>query len=180
MTSSIHSKAEIIAELELQYRTLIDWLEAQADNKFDYRWQEDKWSVGQHVEHLIKSTQPLNRALRLPKFTLKGMFGKKNERPERSFAAMVERYQEKLAAGGAATDRFLPKDVSNEEKAPLIDTLQKELEKLKKIILKWKEEDMSVYLLPHPLLGKITIREMLFFTIYHTLHHYRQLAEHYA
>ena len=35
----------------------------------------------------------------------------------------------------------------------------------------FSEKDLDNYILPHPLLGKLTIREMLFFTIYHVQHH---------
>ncbi|NBX80802.1 MAG: DinB family protein, partial [Flavobacteriales bacterium] len=33
------------------------------------------------------------------------------------------------------------------------------------------EDDLDKYVLPHPLLGKLTLREMLCFTIYHVKHH---------
>jgi len=33
------------------------------------------------------------------------------------------------------------------------------------------------YQLPHPVLGKLTIREMLFFTIYHNLRHASQAGD---
>ncbi len=39
---------------------------------------------------------------------------------------------------------------------------------------KWTEDDLDRFLLPHPLIGKLTIREMLFFTIYHNLRHASQ------
>jgi hypothetical protein len=40
-----------------------------------------------------------------------------------------------------------------------------------KKIGQWSEKNLDAYLLPHPLLGKITVREMLFFTTFHTDHH---------
>jgi hypothetical protein len=40
----------------------------------------------------------------------------------------------------------------------------------------WREEDLDRYRLPHPLLGKLTVREMLLFTVYHNYHHPRSLA----
>jgi len=36
---------------------------------------------------------------------------------------------------------------------------------------KWKEPQPDAYIAPHPLLGKITLRELVYFTIYHTGHH---------
>jgi hypothetical protein len=35
----------------------------------------------------------------------------------------------------------------------------------------YSEDELDQYILPHPLLGKLTLREMLFFTIYHVKHH---------
>ena len=36
---------------------------------------------------------------------------------------------------------------------------------------KFSEDEIDTYILPHPLLGKLTIREMIYFTIYHVEHH---------
>jgi hypothetical protein len=33
------------------------------------------------------------------------------------------------------------------------------------------EDDLDNYLVKHPLLGRITLRELCYFTIYHTQHH---------
>ncbi len=35
----------------------------------------------------------------------------------------------------------------------------------------WTEQELDEYQLPHPLIGNLTVREMLFFTIYHSLRH---------
>ena len=39
------------------------------------------------------------------------------------------------------------------------------------VLRNWRDTDLDKYFLPHPLLGKLTIREMLFFTLYHDRHH---------
>ncbi|HRH60621.1 MAG TPA: DinB family protein, partial [Chitinophagaceae bacterium] len=39
------------------------------------------------------------------------------------------------------------------------------------------EDELDVYILPHPLLGKLTLREMLYFTIYHAEHHLKNVEE---
>ena len=44
-------------------------------------------------------------------------------------------------------------------------------EKLIAKIEKQTESDLDKYILPHPLLGKVTLREMLYFTIHHNEHH---------
>ncbi len=45
-----------------------------------------------------------------------------------------------------------------------------------KAVASWREEDLDRYVLPHPLLGKLTLREMLCFTLYHNYHHVRNVA----
>ncbi len=40
----------------------------------------------------------------------------------------------------------------------------------------WSETSLDRYRLPHPLLGRLTVREMLFFTLGHGLHHARNVA----
>jgi hypothetical protein len=57
--------------------------------------------------------------------------------------------------------------------------LKAENQKMVDFINKWKAADMEIYLLPHPLLGKLTIREMLLFTIYHIEHHFVNLQANY-
>ena len=36
---------------------------------------------------------------------------------------------------------------------------------------KWSDAKLDKYIAPHPLLGKITLRELAYFTIYHIQHH---------
>jgi hypothetical protein len=35
----------------------------------------------------------------------------------------------------------------------------------------WSERQLDRIRLPHPVLGKLSVREMLFFTLYHNQHH---------
>jgi uncharacterized damage-inducible protein DinB len=38
-------------------------------------------------------------------------------------------------------------------------------------VSRWSDAQLDRLQMPHPLLGKLTVREMLFFTLYHELHH---------
>lgn len=172
------TKSEIISNLEIQYNAFIVWLEKQDDNLFEVPY-EDKWSPAQHADHIIKSTEPLNQALRLPKMALRTMFGK-NNRDERNYDEVVAKYESKIQAGGAASGRFVPKEIKNDQKAEIISTLRSEFFKLTAIIEKWDDKRLSSHLLPHPLLGKMTINEMLYFTIFHTEYHLKLLKRDYG
>jgi uncharacterized damage-inducible protein DinB len=45
------------------------------------------------------------------------------------------------------------------------------IEALTARVAKWSEANMDYHVLPHPLLGPLSVREMLFFTVYHNTHH---------
>ena len=49
--------------------------------------------------------------------------------------------------------------------------LQEAVDELRAAIARWPDRSLDRYQLPHPLLGKLTLREMLIFTAYHQMHH---------
>lgn len=83
----------------------------------------------------------------------------------------MARYQEKLKLGGKSPERFAPAKITVADRDALLEKLEKTAEKLVKLVGKWSEADLDAYILPHPLLGKVTIREMMMFTVYHVGHH---------
>ncbi len=131
----------------------------------------EKWSVSENTRHLMLAVSPIILAFSLPKFILRMAFGKPN-RNSRSFDELKAKYIVKLEAGGKASKPYVP----NIQKV----NVTKETEMKKFMLLharfiskldRWKDVDLDSYLLPHPLLGKITLREMLYFTSFHIEHH---------
>ncbi|HSE37429.1 MAG TPA: DinB family protein [Blastocatellia bacterium] len=95
--------------------------------------------------------------------------------PSDSYHRLRDRYWEVLA-GGAMAARFAPKvaRVPNDLGAwqqELLAQCRDSVSRLRQAAARWSESDLDVYRLPHPLLGKLTLREMLFFTLYHFAHH---------
>ena len=137
---------EITAALQTNYQMLLDWLEAQPDPLFA-KGPEGKWTTGQHVRHLIMSTQMLQKGLMLPKIGLRSMFGKPN-RPGREYDSLVARYREKLAAGlgDSVPKSYAPDPVTVEDKSALLAELKTEGEAMVKSMNKWKEKDLDQYL----------------------------------
>lgn len=173
------NKDEIIQQLKANVIDLMQWVEGQEDERFTWSPAPGKWSTGQHLDHLIRSTRPLNLAYRLPYWSLRMQFGHKNDRPERSYEQLVDRYKERLAQGGQATGPYVPPVVSVDQKMQLLKQFKRENERLIKAIKSHSEDKLGIYLLPHPLLGKLTLREMLYFAVHHVKHHYQLLLEHY-
>jgi hypothetical protein len=165
----IYSKSEIAAALEEKVNAFNNFVAPMDKEKFETT-PGGKWSVGQNLDHLIRAIRPLQLAYSLPKFILKMMFGKAN-RPSKSYEELVQKYKTKLAEGGRASGPFIPPVIVFEQKDSLIKKYDQQKLKLISKIEKQSEEDLDKYILPHPLLGKLTLREMLFFTIHHNEHH---------
>lgn len=151
------------------HQRFIDYLQSLSKDEFEYS-PEGKWSAGMQLQHIILSVKPLNTGMKMPHLVLKTMFGKAN-RPSRTYNEVIAKYQSKLDEGGKASKEYIPKAVQYEEKDQLIDSLQNEVQKLAKYINKKDEKSMDTLLLPHPLIGKMTMREMIYFTMYHVLAH---------
>jgi hypothetical protein len=172
-------KEEIIQLLEKEHLTLVTWLEKQPDKNWE-KGPDNKWTTGQHVLHLVDSLKKLNYALSIPKFILKNKYGVSN-RALRPYAAVTKRYEERLAESQAKAKTFnagLKTSPLNEKKR-LIDTLITQNKKLQYKTNKWKDAHLDTLILPHPLMGKMPIREIIMWTAHHTKHHRDLLIEKY-
>lgn len=138
-----------------------------------------KWNPAQQLDHILRSVGPVNMAMGLPKWFLRLAFGKPN-RAARTFDVLIERYKEKLTAGGRASGRFVPPATPALSVERMSMDLRALVGKLTKRVDSWSEKDLDNTLLPHPLLGKLTMREMLYFTMYHAEHHKRLVERDYS
>lgn len=162
-------KSIIISSLISSHQRFVEHLEQMDETAFLYS-KDEKWTPGQHLAHIISTVEPVKMAMGLPLFIVAWRFGKAN-RPSRSYEDLVSRYKEKLALGGKAPARFVPQAVTSQDKGGLIIGLKRKIDVLVSRIEKKSEAELDEFILPHPLLGKITLREMVFFTIYHAEHH---------
>ncbi len=172
-------KDEIILKLEEKHQTLLNWLAQQEEDKWEVG-PENKWTTGQQALHLLQSIKTLNNALSLPKFILKFKFGKSN-REVRDYDTVANRYNERLKdvqgrTFGPSQNMKVPKIKG---KSYLLDRLQTENKKLQYKTNKWTDFQLDSYILPHPLMGKMPIREIIMWTAYHVEHHTNTLIEHY-
>ena len=162
-------KDEIIKASKEIFNRFTDTCLQIPDEKF-FLQPLEKWSIAQNADHLIRAMKTTQLAYSLPKFFVRIVGGKPN-RPSRSYEELVAKYRLKLEQGGKATGRYIPK-VSVTKKFLLMQQWQKKNENyLESLELKWSDGQLDQYIAPHPLLGKITLRELCYFTIYHTEHH---------
>jgi len=164
------NKTEIISHLQTNHQQFADYIISLSTDEFLYQ-PKGKWTPAQQADHIVKSVSPVVMALGLPRIAPRLLFGKSN-RPSKSYEGLIDKYKEKLAKGGAASGRFIPKEVGLQEHKILPKAIMHYTNMLCNKIENIPEQDLDIYLLPHPLLGKLTFREMLYFTVYHVQHHH--------
>lgn len=164
------TKNELSFQLNASVDSFVSTFEVIPDDKLFVK-QGEKWSAAENLQHLILAVRPLVLAYALPGFALRLLFGKAN-RPSRSYEDLLTRYHVKLEAGGKASKPFQPKPLKTDSnKTKLIENFRRMHYKLIGKIPHWPESKLDKYILPHPLLGKLTLREMLYFTDFHIRHH---------
>lgn len=170
---------EIAGALETQHDELTRYLGDLAMPEF-FGDQGEKWSPADHARHLHKSVRPLVQALAAPRLLLWLRFGR-HRGESRSYAVVRDTYRARLAKGyGAKTfapsRRDLPGDADS-WRAEIIRDWTASVRALAKATTQWNERALDRYQVPHPLLGKMSVREILFFTLYHNAHHLQLVAE---
>lgn len=163
------NKEQIQSRLKENHQRFVDVITSLNDSDFVYT-ANGKWTAGQQLDHIYRAVSAVNNALLLPKFVFLMFIGKAN-RPSKDYDGLVARYKTRLQEGGRARGRFVPGKIAPAEKTKLAARLLRHVDGLCKKIDGYSEEQLDFYILPHPLLGKVTLKEMLYFTIYHAEHH---------
>ncbi len=132
------------------------------------------WSPAENVRHLTKSMRAVTKGLRMPRLLLLVLF-RRPGRPSRRYEEVREVYRARLARGADA-GRFAPgprpaPSDSEAERARIMAHHATAVRELSNATEGWSERALDLRQLPHPLLGPLTVREMLLFTLYHNRHH---------
>lgn len=174
--NSPQNKGQIIEALQTIRNEVIQLTSDMTETVF-FGGTAENWSAADYLKHLILSVKPLAKALKFPPEQIRSMFGAA-ERPSMAYTEVVERYKARLAEGIRAEDnpgvtpanyRF-PPEITNPQ-AYLIATWDEANQRLITALAHWNETDLDHCLIPHPAIGSITVREMLFFTVYHNGSH---------
>ncbi|HNP22447.1 MAG TPA: DinB family protein [Panacibacter sp.] len=169
------NKQEIIEKLNENYNEFTGFIAAMEEPDFLFS-KDDKWSPGQQAEHILKSIKPVRFAFSLPKPVLRMLFGKSN-RPSKTIEGLSIKYKHKLAEGGKASAPYIPAIVQYKKKQALTSAINNVNAAIVSKVERCNEESLDIYILPHPLLGKVTLREMLYFNIIHVKHHYYSILQ---
>lgn len=136
----------------------------------------EAWTPAEHLGHLNTSVSAVARGLSYPRLLLRLRFGRARQ-PSRSYPEVREVYRAKLAEGAGATGEYVParEDVppaaAGARRAEILARWERVNARLRGALEGWSERQLDHVRLPHPILGLLTAREMLFFTLYHGRHH---------
>ncbi len=174
----MESKQEIRSALRKSFSDVIYTLFEMSDTQFFHPrgTNQDQWSPAEILGHLILSAKSVSKAMSLPKLALRATFGIKKG-GETTFEETINQYQKVLKEGMQAPSSYRYSNPKEKGRQALMDSWSKELDKLLTQVKKWSEADLDKYQLPHPALGKLSIRDILLFTDYHNKHHHEQMKE---
>lgn len=182
--ASPYDRDEVIAALEEIHAEVGDYFSSLSVDDFIRRPEENVWSPAENLIHLIKSVKAVSQGLDVPKLLLAIRFRRPKDAPKssRRFEGVVEIYLAALARGGRASGPFVPKPPAEGEAEQVRSRSLAGWEKAGATMIgklgKWNEKSLDRYRLPHPLLGNLTVREILLFTIYHDRHHLESVRRH--
>ena len=139
---------------------------------------DGKWSNAENLEHLRLSFAGSWKGLFIPKLISKMMFGKPVD-PSRPYEVLEETYKQKLKNGAKATKEYIPvleRDKSSKDE--LMERFANTTNRyLNEIRYYWEDSNMDKYQFPHPILGNITARELMYFNIFHCWHHFKTMRQ---
>jgi hypothetical protein len=158
------------AELLQNHREFSNYVDSISHDYFEASL-EAKWSVGQELDHILKSTFPIAKVLQSKEY-LKDKFGE-IDRSSMPYDEVINQYNLQLQKGAVATDRFIPDPVSWDQKRELISNLKGVVATIVQQMDNYSADELTSLAIPHPLLGKLSVLEMLYFTNHHVQHHHR-------
>jgi hypothetical protein len=162
------NQSELLAKLKSEFFDMKNLANTFEESAFFKQPHAEKWSAAQNIVHLVNSTKGIASALKDP--SVLAPYGQAN-RPSREFETVQETYKSVLTDLKAKGMPYKHLDTEG-SKENLIQNFKDITEKLVTRAALLNETDFDTLQLPHPVLGMMTLREMLYFTADHTRHHH--------
>ena len=157
------------------YQTFISVINGYSSEAFN-RHADEKWSVADVVQHLYLSARPVARLMTGPREVF--MQWGKPASPSKTYEEIASAYKKILATGVKAPAAMAPRiEDMQVGRDTLMTRFSSVYESLIETIGHWSDQELEAYCIPHPALGKLTVREMVNFTSLHTQHHLRLLPK---
>jgi hypothetical protein len=139
----------------------------KVDEEDFYKPIGEKWSPAENLRHLTIAAKLFSRGLNAPKIALWLKFGR-TLRKSKNKEEIVLNYQN---AEFPAVTGFEPRFKDDSSKAKELEEFLKYHNEVVKALSNWSEFQINTYIIPQPILGKTTLREFLYFMVYHIGHH---------
>lgn len=161
--------SEIKTSLSESLQGIADFLQQVPEMAWP-RPQNGKWTIAQEVEHILIANTGTARLLSPPGRTI----WRPGAQPSRTYDGIKEEYLTGLAANPGINNPATNPSTESTQKTPQqqLANWQHTSQALLSAVDAISEEELDEYTVwKHPFLGPFTVREMLYFTDYHTRHH---------
>ena len=162
------TREEIIKAFNERHLKVIDHVSKLNEEQFNFHLP-GKWTAGQQLRHLYLCLKPLTKGLASKQYILE-KFGTL-QRPNLSYQEVVMNYVIVLNDGGKAPDKFVPAPEESKDREQLNKDLKQVLKDISDLLSTYSEEELDTLVLPHPLLGIISLREMFYLMVSHADQH---------
>lgn len=175
MQSDLRAREDILGALMTAETEVADFFTSLTSEELALR-TGTAWTALEQFDHLNTAVSVVTKGFAAPKLLLRLRFGR-SKQPGRSYVDLRDAYRARLAAGGRAPGRFVPTAVDlngvsiESRRDDLAERWRRRNLRLRDAVGSWSEKQLDTIRLPHPLLGTITAREMLYFAVYHAEHH---------
>ena len=132
-----------------------------------------KWSIGENLIHLVMVAKRFGSVFRMPKEQIAN-FGLAT-RPSRSFDGILAAYMESLKGLAVAPKPFVAMQTADDTRTSVVERYNNAHSILATSFMTFSEEELDKYQVSHPLLGLMTMREMMDFIVFHIGHHQRAI-----
>ena len=162
----------IIDSISANYGSFVDYINDLSTSEYTFAFP-NKWSASQQLAHINLCVKPLVLVFCMDKAAIAQTFGV-IDKSGRDYETVLSDYLTKLKEGGKAPGRFVPEATIDDQKDSQVESLKNLVIELCSRIETFTEDELDTLIIPHPLLGKLTLREMLYNAIYHVRHHQLQ------
>src|SRR5688500_12130861 len=178
--TELYAKTDIASRLKDMQAAVNSTVAAMTPEQFE-RVTGEEWSAADYLKHLILSVKPFARVVSMPLDKLRDMFGTP-DRGSMPYEDFVELDHRRLDEGMRAekvpsvtpVEYRLPPEMTD-LKATLLTAWNEGNDRLIAALDALDDEALDSYQLPHPAVGLVTLREMLYFTAYHNKMHWNDI-----
>ncbi len=170
-----YTKSELLEALDTQTREIAAFFRALGPDRFFARPQPG-WSPAENVKHLVKANAAIHLGIAVPRAALL-VFGR-GTGVSRRLGDVRDAYFAQLQAGATAGIYTPLREGADAGDAKararqnqLVGRWENTNARLARALTAWSEEDLDRYRMPHPIMGRVTVREMCLFALLHAVHH---------